>query len=102
MISKLIDFILGRSSPLYQGDDRTENKYNKGKFGPIVKSIALLFNYYIENHIKEEIKLSASDLKMINHSQFYERVVLDDYDNNACNLLIDNKMKLIVINSLKN
>ena len=97
MISKLIDFILGRSSPLYQGDDRTENKYNKGKFGPIVKSIALLFNYYIENHIKEEIKLSASDLKMINHSQFYERVVLDDYDNNACNLLIDNKMKLSLI-----
>ena len=97
MISKLIDFIMGRSSPLYQGDDRTENKNNKGKFGPIVNAIALLFNYYIENYIKEEIKLSASDLKMINHSQFYERVVLDDYDNNACNLLIDNKMKLSLI-----
>ena len=42
MITKLIDFILGRSSPLYQRDDRIENKNNKGKFCPIVKAIALL------------------------------------------------------------
>ena len=97
MISKLIDFILGKSSPFYQGDDRIENKFNKGKFGPIVKSIALLFKYYNENHEKEEIKLSPSDSKLINHKPFYEKVVLDDYDNNACNLLIDNKMKLSLI-----
>ena len=97
MISKLIDFILGRNSPLYQGDDRVENKINKGKFGPIVKGIALLFKYYAENHEKEEIKLSPADLKMINHRPFYEKVVLDDFDNNACNLLIDNKMKLSLI-----
>ena len=45
MITKLIDFILGRSSPLYQRDDRIENKNNKGKFCPIVKAIALLYNY---------------------------------------------------------
>ena len=94
MISKLIDFVLGRSSPFYQGDQRVENKVNKGKFGPIVKSIALLFKYYVENYEKEEIKLSPSDLKLIDHKPFYEKVVLDDYDNNACNLLIDNKMKL--------
>ena len=76
MITKLIDFILGRNSPIYQGDERTENKYNKGKFGPIVKSVALLFKYYVENYKKEEIKLSASDLKLINHKPFYEKVVL--------------------------
>ena len=103
MISKLIDFILGRSSPLYQGDDRVENKNNKGKFGPIVKSIALLFQYYVENHEKEQIKLSPADLKLINHTQFYEKVVLDDYDNNACNLLIDNKMALsLLLNKQEN
>ena len=45
MITKLIDFILGRSSPLYQRDDRIENKNNKGKFCPIVKAIALLYKY---------------------------------------------------------
>ena len=97
MITKLIDFILGRNSPIYQGDERTENKYNKGKFGPIVKSVALLFKYYVENYKKEEIKLSASDLKLINHKPFYEKVVLDDYDSAASNLLIDNKMKLSFI-----
>ena len=32
MITKLIDFILGRNSLIYQGDERTENKYNKRKF----------------------------------------------------------------------
>ena len=97
MITKLIDFILGRSSPFYQGDDRVENKNNKGRFGPIVKSIGLLFKYYVENHEKEEIKLFASDIKLINYTQFYEKVVLEDYDNNACNILIDNKMQLSLI-----
>ena len=103
MISKLIDYILGKSSPLYQGDERIENKNNRGKFGPIVKSIALLFKYYVENYEKEQLKLSPSDLKLINHNHFYEKVVLDDYDNNACNLLIDNKMKLsLVLNKEEN
>ena len=103
MITKLIDFILGRSSPLYQGDDRIENKNNKAKFGPIVKAIALLYKYYVENHDKEEVKLSSSDLKLINHIQFYEKIVLDDYDNNASNLLIDNKMELsLILNKKEN
>ncbi len=97
MISKLIDYILGKNSPLYQGDDRVENKVNKGKFGPIVKAIGLLFKYYAENNEKEEIKISPADIKMINHRPFYEKVVLDDYDNNACNILIDNKMKISLI-----
>ena len=103
MITKLIDFILGRSSPLYQGDDRIENKNNKAKFGPIVKAIALLYKYYVENHDKEEVKLSPSDLKLINHIQFYEKIVLDDYDNNATNLLIDNKIELsLILNKKEN
>ena len=103
MITKLIDFILGRSSPLYQGDDRIENKNNKGKFGPIVKAIALLYKFYVENHDKEEIKLSSSDLKLINHRQFYEKIVLDDYDNNASNLLIDSKIELsLILNKKEN
>lgn len=103
VITKLIDFILGRSSPLYQGDDRIENKNNKGKFDPIVKAIALLYKYYVENHDKEEVKLSSSDLKLINHTQFYEKIVLDDYDNNASNLLIDYKMELtLILNNKEN
>ena len=97
MITKLIDFILGRDSPFYQGDERVENKYNKGKFGPIVQSVALLFKYYVENYAREEIKLSASDVKLIGHKPFYEKVVLDDYDSYATNLLIDNKVKLSFI-----
>ena len=95
MITKLIDFILGRSSPLYQGDDRIENKNNKAKFGPIVKAIALLYKYYVENHDKEEVKLSSSDLKLINHIQFYEKIVT--------NLLIDNKIELsLILNKKEN
>ena len=94
IIAKLIDYILGKSSPFYQGDQRIDNQYNKGKFGPIVKSIALLYKYYIENYEKEKIEFSPSCLKLINHIPFYEKVVMEDYDSEACNLLIDYKMKL--------
>ena len=97
MITKLIDYILGKDSPFYSGDERIDNKYNKGKFGPIVQSVALLINYYVEKYEKEEIKLSASDLKLINYKPFYEKVFLEDYDSSACNLLIDNKIKLSII-----
>ena len=59
--------------------------------------------YYVENHDKEEVKLSSSDLKLINHKQFYEKIVLDDYDNNASNLLIDNKIELsLILNKKEN
>ena len=40
---------MGKDSPLYKGDERIDNKNNKGKFGKIVKAIALLFQYYAEN-----------------------------------------------------
>ena len=59
--------------------------------------------YYVENHDKEEVKLSSSDLKLINHKQFYEKIILDDYDNNASNLLIDNKIELsLILNKKEN
>ena len=97
IISKLIDYILGKESPLYQGDERIDNKNNKGKFGNIVKSIALLFQYYIENYEKEELKLSKSDMIMIDCIKFYEKIIIEDYDSDASNMLIDYKMKLIMI-----
>ena len=97
ILAKLIDLIMGKESPLYQGDERTENKNNKPKFGNIVKAIALLYKYYAENYEKEELKLSKSDLVMINCNKFYEKVVLDDYDSDASNMLIDYKMNLIMI-----
>ena len=93
-ISKLIDYVMGRSSPIYQGDERTENKANKGKFGPIIKAIAILLKFYIENKKKDEnLNLSNVDKKMINCNKFYEKVVLDDYDASACSMLIDYKMQ---------
>ena len=97
IISKLIDLIMGKDSPLYQGDDRIENKNNKPKFGNIVKAIALLYKYYAENFTKEELKLSKSDLIMIDCNKFYEKAVVDDYDSDASNMLIDYKMNLIMI-----
>ena len=97
ILSKLIDLILGKDSPLYQGDERIDNKNNKPKFGNIVKAIALLYKYYIENYEKEELKLSKTDLIMINCTKFYEKVVLDDYDNEASNLLLDYKMNFMMI-----
>ena len=97
IISKLMDLIMGKESPLYQGDERIENKNNKPKFGNIVKAIALLFKYYSDNFEKEELKLSKSDLIMINCNKFYEKVVIDDYDSDASNMLLDYKMNLVMI-----
>ena len=97
IIAKLIDLIMGKESPLYQGDERIENKNNKPKFGNIVKAIALLYKYYAENFEKEELKLSKSDLIMIDCIKFYEKVVVDDYDSDASNMLIDYKMNLMMI-----
>ena len=97
MISKLIDLIMGKESPLYQGDERVEQKNNKPKFGPIVKAIAILFKYYIDNYQKEELKLSKGDIIMIDCIKFYEKVVVEDYDSDASNMLIDYKMNLIMI-----
>ena len=62
IISKLIDLILGKESPLYEGDERIENKNNKPKFGNIIKSIALLYKYYVDNYQKEELNLSKNDI----------------------------------------
>ena len=97
VISKLIDLIMGKDSPLYQGDERTENKNNKPKYGNIVKSIALLYQYYLENYQKEELNLSKNDIIMINTNKFYEKVIMEDYDSDASNMLIDYKMDLDVI-----
>ena len=94
IISKLIDLIMGKESPLYEGDERIENKNNKPKFGNIIKSIALLYKYYVDNYQKEELNLSKNDIIMINTIQFYEKVVLEDYDNEACNMLLENKIDI--------
>ena len=97
LISKLMDYIMGKDSPLYQGDERIDNKNNKGKFGKIVKAIALLFQYYAENWEKEGLKLSKGDIIMIDCIKFYEKILIEDYDSEASNMLIDHKMKLISI-----
>ena len=94
VISKLIDLIMGKESPLYEGDERVENKNNKPKFGNIVKSIALLYKYYVDNYKKEELNLSKNDIIMINTVQFYEKVVMEDYDNESTNMLIENKIDI--------
>ena len=89
-ISKLIDFILGKESPLYKGDERYENKINKGKLGPLVRSIALLYQYYINNKTKDEnLKISEQDEKMINHIPFYEKIILENYDEKGSSILIN-------------
>ena len=103
VIYKLIDLIMGKESPLYQGDERIENKNNKPKFGNIVKSIAILFKYYVDKHQKEELNLSKNDIIMINTIQFYEKVVNEDYDNDSCNMLLENKIDLdLVLNKEEN
>ena len=94
IISKLIDLIMGKESPLYQGDERNENKNNRPKFGYIVESISLLYKYYTDNYQKEELNLSKNDLLMINTIMFYEKVILNEIDSYACKMLIANKMNL--------
>ena len=103
VISKLIDLIMGKDSPLYQGDERVENKNNKPKFGNIVKSISLLYQYYLDNYQKEELNLSKNDIIMINTNKFYEKVIMEDYDSDASNMLIDYKMDLdLILNKEEN
>ena len=88
-ISLLIDFILGKGSPLYKGDDRNENKNIKGKLGPLVRSVAFLYQYYIDNKEKDTtLKLSENDEKMINYIPFYENIIVEDYDEEGSSILI--------------
>ena len=95
IISKLIDFILGKSSPLYKGDERNENKNTKGKLGPLVRSIAYLYQYYINNKEKDEtLKISEQDKTMIDYMPFYEYIILDDYDEIGSSILINLKLDL--------
>ena len=101
MISKLIDFILGKKSPLYKGDERSEFINTKGYFGPIIKSIALLFKYYDKNILDEDMTLSDDDINLINHEQFYDKIVKDNYESNATNLLIDIKINLVLAINIK-
>ena len=93
MISKLIDFILGKESPLYKGDERKDNKNIKGKLGPLVRSIAFLYQYYLNNKDKDEtLKLSEEDKKLIDHMPFYEKIILDEYDDKGSLMLINFKI----------
>ena len=94
IISKLIDFILGKSSPLYKGDERNENKNTKGKLGPLVRSIAYLYQYYLNNKEKDEtLKFSEQDKKMIDYMPFYECIILDEYDEIGNSILINLKLE---------
>jgi hypothetical protein len=93
MISKLIDFILGKESPIYKGDERKDNKNIKGKLGPLVRSIAFLYQYYLNNKDKDKtLKLSEDDEKLIGHMPFYEKIILDDYDDKGSLMLINFKI----------
>jgi hypothetical protein len=93
MISKLIDFMLGKESPIYKGDERKDNKNIKGKLGPLVRSIAFLYQYYLNNKDKDkDLKLSEDDEKLIGHMPFYEKIILDDYDDKGSLMLINFKI----------
>ena len=80
-ISKLIDLMLGKESPLYENDERIENKNNKPKFSSLIKIVALLYKYYADNYQKEELKLPKNDKVMIYTNRFYEKVLMDEYDS---------------------
>ena len=93
IISKLIDFILEKESPLYKGDERFDNKNINGKLGPLVRSIAYLYEYYLTNKEKDDtLKLSEQDEKMINYMPFYEKIILDNYDEKGSSILINLKL----------
>ena len=101
MISKLMDFILGKKSPLYKGDERDEFKNTKGYFEPIVKSIALLFKYYEINISNKDLILSSDDISLIIYNNFYDKIVEDNYGESATELLLDNKICLIMELNIK-
>ena len=65
MLSKLRDFILGKSSPLYKGDERTEFTKTKCFFAPVIRSISFISKYY-ETHISDKyMVLSPNDFSLI-------------------------------------
>ena len=101
MISKLIDFILGKSSPFYKCDERKEFINTKGYFEPIIKSIALLFHYYENNISDEDLVLSPDDITLINYNNFYEKILKDNYETKCTNLLLDNKLSLTLALNIK-
>ena len=101
MIAKLIDFILGKSSPLYKGDRREEFVKTKGYFEPIVKGIALLFGYYENNILDEDLILSNDDITLIKYSKFYDKIRIENYGEISSCLLLDNKTSLDLSLSIK-
>ena len=101
MISRLIDYILGKNSPLYKNDERSEFVNTKGYFDPIIKGIALLYKYYENNISDEEMILSTDDITLINYNKFYDKIIQDKYDQTSTNLLLDSKISLILALSIK-
>ena len=97
IISKLIDLIMGKESLLYKGDQRISFEHNRPRFEGIIKSISLLYKYYMENYQKEELKLSKDDIIMINDIKFYEKLILNECDEDALNLLLDYKIELDMV-----
>ena len=91
MISKLIDFILGKESPMYAGDDRNENKNLNAKLGPLIRAISILYEYYLNNKDKF-VKLSETDEMMLNSMKFYENIIKHDYDEIGCSQLLNYKL----------
>ena len=86
LISKCIDFILGKESPIYQGDKRTTMKNIKGRFEPLVEIISILYEY------SKDKKLSNIDLKCIECDKFYKKVIENNYNNYCLGKLISLQM----------
>jgi len=57
IITKIIDFILGKESPLYKEgkDERCDNKQNEGNLNKLVKSILLLYKYHLNKKDKNNM-----------------------------------------------
>ena len=60
-----------------------------------------MYKYYENNINDEELILSPDDKLLINYKQFYDKIEDDMYDSKCTNLLLDNKLSLILALNLK-
>jgi len=77
IITKIIDFILGKESPLYKEgkDGRCDNKQNEGNLNKLVKSILLLYKYHLNKKDNNNmISLSKDDMDLLEYIPFYEKI----------------------------
>ena len=101
IISKIIDFILGKESPLYEqkNDERFDNKNIEGNLNQLVKSILLLYKYYLnQKDTNKKIIIPKEEIELLEYIPFYEKIT-KNINNNEDSII---ELISIKLDSFKN